>query len=127
MFGMRLISFGSAIVALLALTLSPAIAQKPRATQAKPAVQIPVVAATALPEKCLRALNGACVNPVVVEETRLRAFIIPEVRVSYFGTPAGTIGGAYIPFERFFQDNPVVFGLPTITLVNPACCVTRSK
>jgi hypothetical protein len=77
-------------------------------------------------EKCLRALNGDCTNPVVVEAARLRAIIIPSVRVSYFGTPAGTIGGAYIPFERFFQDDPIVFGLPTAVLVQP-CCVTRSK
>jgi hypothetical protein len=77
-------------------------------------------------EKCLRALNGACTNPDVVEATRLRTIIIPEVRVSYFGTPAGTIGGSYIPFERFFQDNATLFGLPTAVLVQP-CCVTRSK
>jgi hypothetical protein len=37
------------------------------------------------------------------------------------------VGGRYIPFERIFQDNPQVFGLPTVTLVNPACCVTRTK
>jgi len=78
-------------------------------------------------KKCLRALNGACTNPVVVEIARQRAQIMPAVRVSYFGTPAGTVGGKYIPFERFFQDNPQVFGLPTFTLVNPACCVTRTK
>ena len=81
----------------------------------------------ALPkENCLRALNGACTNPVVVEAARLRAIIIPTVRVSYLGTPMGTVGGRYIPFERFFQDNPTIFGLPTNTLVQ-ACCITRSK
>lgn len=77
-------------------------------------------------EKCLRALNGACTNPLVVEAARLRAVIIPTVRVSYLGTPMGTVGGKYIPFERFFQDNPTIFGLPTNVLVQ-ACCVTRSK
>lgn len=77
-------------------------------------------------QKCLRALNGACTNPVSVESARLRAEIIPAVRVSYLGTPAGTIGGSYIPFERLFQDNALVFGLPTFTLVFP-CCVVRSK
>jgi hypothetical protein len=74
----------------------------------------------------LRALNGACTNPVVVEQARLRAMIMPAVRVSYFGTPAGTVGGRYIPFERLFQDNPQVFGLPTVTIVYP-CCVVRTK
>jgi hypothetical protein len=128
MYGTRLIAVGSAIVALAALTLAPADAQTRRAAaQAKPPVQTQLQVAAAPEEKCLRALNGACTNPVVVEEVRLRAMIIPAVRVSYFGTPAGTIGGAYIPFERFFQDNPTVFGLPTFILVNPACCVTRSK
>jgi hypothetical protein len=77
-------------------------------------------------EKCLRALNGACTYPAVVEAARLRAIIIPTVRVSYLGTPMGTVGGKYIPFERFFQDNPTIFGLPTNVLVQ-ACCVTRSK
>lgn len=77
-------------------------------------------------QKCLRALNGACTNPVSVEAARLRAEIIPAVRVSYFGTPAGTIGGDYIPFERLFQDNSLVFGLPTFTFVQP-CCVSRTK
>jgi hypothetical protein len=77
-------------------------------------------------QKCLRALNGACTDPVSVEAARLRAEIIPAVRLSYFGTPAGTIGGDYIPFERLFQDNPRVFGLPTFIFVQP-CCVSRTK
>lgn len=77
-------------------------------------------------QKCLRALNGSCTNPDLVEAARLRAVIIPSVRVSYYGTPAGTIGGSYIPFERFFQDNPVVFGLPVSTFI---CCnaIRRSQ
>ncbi len=77
-------------------------------------------------ENCLRALNGACTNPIVVEAARLRAIIMPTVRVSYLGTPMGTVGGRYITFERIFQDNPMVFGLPTNVLVQ-ACCITRSK
>jgi hypothetical protein len=82
--------------------------------------------AAPIEQKCLRALNGACTNPVSVEAARLRAEIIPAVRLSYFGTPAGTVGGDYIPFERLFQDNPRVFGLPTFTFVQP-CCVSRTK
>ena len=73
--------------------------------------------ATVIEQKCLRALNGACVNPVSVEAARLRAEVIPAVRVPDFGTPAGSIGGEYIPFERLFQDNALVFGLPTFTFV----------
>ena len=119
----RLLAVALAIVAQAALLLSPADAkpQKP-VLQAQPEVQIQADPLG----KCLRALNGACTNPVVVEAVRLRAIIIPAVRVSYFGTPAGTIGGDYIPFERFFQDNPTLFGLPTNTLIQ-ACCITRSK
>lgn len=78
-------------------------------------------------QKCLKALNGACTNPVVVEVARQRAQIIPAVTVSYFGTPAGSIGGDYIPFERFFRDNAVVFGLPIASVFVPACCNRRSR
>jgi hypothetical protein len=45
--------------------------------------------------------------------------------VSYYGTPQGSIGGPYIPFERFFQDNDILFGLPTATCA--ACPTLRSK
>ncbi len=128
MYRTRLMAVGSAIVALAGLTLSPADAQTRRvAPEPKPPVQAQSQVAAEPKEQCLRALNGACTNPVVVEEARLRAIIVPAVRVSYFGTPAGTIGGDYIPFERFFQDNPTVFGLPTNILINPGCCVRRSK
>jgi hypothetical protein len=101
-------------------------AQKPPA-QAKPAVA-PVVQpqVAAIEQKCLRALDGSCTNPLAVEAVRLRAEIIPAVRLSYFGTPAGTIGGAYIPFERFFQDNQLLFGLRTDVTVQ-MCCTTRTK
>ena len=76
-------------------------------------------------EKCLRALDGSCTNPAMVEAARLRAVIISSVRVSYFGTPAGTIGGKYITFERLYQDNELLFGLPTST--NLACPLCRTK
>ena len=64
-------------------------------------------------QRCLRALDGSCTAPKAAETARLRAIIIPTVLVSYYGTPAGTVGGAYIPFERLFRDNPLLFGLPT--------------
>jgi hypothetical protein len=75
---------------------------------------------------CLRALDGSRTNPKVAEAARLRAIVIPALRLSYFGTPAGTVGGKYIPTERFFQDDPTVFGLPTNIFTTP-CCITRSK
>lgn len=76
-------------------------------------------------EPCLKALDGSCTRPEIVEATRQRAVIIPSVRVSYFGTPAGSIGGPFIPFERLFQDNDTLFGLPTA--VCAACGTLRSK
>jgi hypothetical protein len=82
-------------------------------------------AAAPPPQPCLKALDGSCVKTEIVEATRLRAVIIPSVRVSYYGTPAGSIGGPYIPFERLFQDNDVLFGLPTA--VCAACATFRSK
>lgn len=119
----------AAIAALLGLFVSQADAQQtqpaPSRNRAAAAVAAPVQA-PAVQQKCLRALNGACTNANSVEEARLRAVIIPAAQVSYLGTPAGTIGGDYIPYERFFQDNPLLFGLPTFTLVTP-CCTVRSK
>lgn len=97
---------------------APVMAQT--VNQARPVQPLPK-------EKCLKSLSGGCTNPTVVEAARLRAIIIPAVTVSYFGTPAGTIGGDYIPYERFFQDNPAVFGLPTNFLFSPGCCIRRSK
>jgi hypothetical protein len=43
--------------------------------------------------------------------------ILSTQRVSYFGTPAGTVGGQFIPFERLFWDYPILFGLPTVTTI----------
>ena len=127
MHNIRLMTIASAIAALAALSFTPADAQTRRTVaQETPTVQAVPQVATESKEKCLRALNGACTNPVVVQEAQLRAVVIPAVRVSYFGTPAGTVGGAYIPFERLFQDNPTIFGLPTNILIQ-TCCVTRSK
>jgi hypothetical protein len=76
-------------------------------------------------QPCLKALDGSCVKGYIVEATRQRAAIIPSVRVSYFGTPQGSIGGPYIPFERLFQDNDVLFGLPTV--VCATCATLRTK
>jgi hypothetical protein len=143
---LRSIAFVSAICAAAALLAASASAQsapqttpakraraaKPPAApvEAKPAVPPaplpPPLRAAAIEQKCLRALNGACTDPVAVEQVRLRAEIIPAVQVSYLGTPAGTIGGSYITFERLFQDNTLLFGLPTVVTKLP-CCTQRSK
>jgi hypothetical protein len=123
------------LAAVLAVLSTAVLANAARAQaqatppRAKPAAQsVPAVQprVAQVEQKCLRALNGQCTNPTSVEAARQRAIIIPAVRVSYFGTPAGTIGGDYIPFERFFQDNPALFGLPTFTFVQP-CCTSRTK
>ena len=70
--------------------------------------------------KCpgLRALNGQCANPLTVADAQSRAMIVSTVRVSYYGTPIGDIGGPFIPFDKQFQNSPtnlnsLVFGLPT--------------
>jgi hypothetical protein len=57
--------------------------------------------------------------------------ILSTQRVSYFGTPAGTVGGQFIRFERLFRDDLFLFGLPTVTTitVNPdfTATVNRTK
>jgi len=113
-----------AIAAALALMAIPINAEAQTRRQA--AAQQPQNVAPAQ-EKCLRALDGSCTKPLVVEGARLRAIVVPSVRVSYFGTPAGTIGGDYIPFERLFQDDPKVFGLPTNIFGCPCSGIIRSK
>jgi hypothetical protein len=79
----------------------------------------------------LRALDGSCANVAVVEIARRRAMILSSQRVSYFGTPAGTVGGQFIPFERLFRDDPLLFGLPTVTSIavdiDFRATVTRTK
>jgi hypothetical protein len=104
----------------------PARPKKPPVHATSPAPAPAPVAVAVAEQKCLRAIDGACTNPASVEAAGLRAEVIPAARVSYFGTPVGTIGGSYISFERLFQDNPFLFGLPTFTFVQP-CCVTRTK
>ncbi|HKY85380.1 MAG TPA: hypothetical protein VJL90_01305 [Pseudorhodoplanes sp.] len=108
----RLIAAGFSAIVAGAVFSSDAQAQgRPRAQTTQMQAQ---------PEqKCLRAFDGSCTNADMVEAARLRAVIVPSVRVSYYGTPAGTIGGNYIPFERLFRDNAVLFGLPVSTF---ACC-----
>jgi hypothetical protein len=84
-----------------------------------PQTQMPPV------QKCLKALDGSCVKTEIAEATRQRAAIISSVRVSYWGTPQGSIGGPYIPFERLFQDNDILFGLPSVTCTTVGTCRTK--
>lgn len=97
-----------------------------RPARSRPAAAPAPAPVAAVEQKCLRALNGACTNAVSVEEARMLAVVIPASPVSYFGTPAGTVGGDYIPFQRLFQDNPYLYGLPTFTVTTP-CCIIRTK
>jgi hypothetical protein len=95
-------------------------------------VAAPSVASAQTP-RCpgLRALDGTCANVAVVEIARRRAMILSSQRVSYFGTPAGTVGGEFIRFERLFRDDALLFGLPTVTTIvvdaNFKATVTRTK
>lgn len=138
----RLLAAAVAFSVLPALLAAPADAQTRQPTpQARPAAAAATPAAApasapAVQQRCLRALNGACTNAASVEDVRLRAMVIPAAQVSYLGTPAGSIGGSYIPYERFFQDNPQLYGLPTSTIIlygDPTiipllpCCVVRTK
>jgi hypothetical protein len=108
--------FAAGCAAALTCMILPAEAQTRTRTQL-----------VAQPEqKCLRALDGSCTNFAAAETARLRAIIIPTVLVSYYGTPAGTVGGYYIPFERLFRDNPLLFGLPT-NVYTVGGVITRSK
>jgi hypothetical protein len=110
------------IAACFAVVLVVPIAAQAQAQSARRTV----AAAPAQPvQKCLKALDGSCTNPDMVEAARLRAVVLSSERVSYFGTPAGTIGGPFISFERLFQDNVLLFGLPTSTCT--ACVTRRTK
>ncbi|MBN9147163.1 MULTISPECIES: hypothetical protein [unclassified Nitrobacter] len=98
---------------------------------AKPAQPAPASPQTAIqapkpPQRCLRALDGSCTNLAVVDSVRRRAIIFSTIRVSYYGTPAGTIPGG-IGIERFFRDDPVLFGLPTVVYGPGPCCILRTK
>lgn len=106
----------------LAVAITPALMSEASAQARRTQ---PVVMAKQEP-RCLRAFDGKCTKPAVVEAARLRAIIFPSIRVSYYGTPAGTIpGGSGI--ERFFRDNPVVFGLPTHVYGPGGCCINYTK
>lgn len=113
-------------VLVLAIASVPAMAQSRMPNNPRPGVNTQPQPAATTPAKCLRALDGSCAQPALVEAARQRAIIVSSVRVSYHGTPAGSIGGSEIPFERLFREDPFRFGLPINVFVQ-ACCITRSR
>ncbi len=114
-------SFGFSIAILL--ILAPAVANAQAVSTSTNAPPRQTSAAAQPPQECLRALDGSCTKPALADAAGKRAEIMSSVRVSYFGTPAGTVGGSYIPYERLFRDNEIVFGLPTYTCA--ACNVVQ--
>ncbi len=96
-------------------------AQSPRIAQRQDAVGVPRSL-----QRCLRALDGSCTKQAVVESVRLRALVFSTLRVSYYGTPAGVVPGT-VAVERFFRDDPVLFGLPTVVYGPGPCCILRTR
>lgn len=72
--------------------------------------------ATKQTQECptIRSAEGSCADVKLVESAATRASIISSNQASYFGTPMGTVGLSFIPHERIFRDDPVVFGIPTL-------------
>jgi hypothetical protein len=69
--------------------------------------------------KCasIQSADGRCVDPALVDAANKRASIVSSGFASYVGTPIGSVGLPFIPHERLYRDDPVVFGLPTNTEV----------
>jgi hypothetical protein len=61
----------------------------------------------------VKALDGSCADPKLVDMANRRAAIVSSQFTSYLGTPLGSVGMPFIPQERLFRDDPVLFGLPT--------------
>ena len=65
--------------------------------------------------KSIKALDGTCADPTLVDINSRRSAVISSARTSYNGSPIGTVGLKPIPYERLYRDDPVVYGLPTYT------------
>jgi hypothetical protein len=61
----------------------------------------------------IRSLDGRCVDATLLEKAERRAGVISSNQASYSGTPLGTVGLRFIPHERLFRDDPVLFGIPS--------------
>ena len=106
-----------------ALTVD-AVAQS---AQPRPVASRPSVVRVAQPQqRCLRALDGSCTKFAVLEGVRQRALFFSTMRVSYYGTPAGTVAGGS-DMQRFFKDNVALYGLPTSIYSPGGCCINYSK
>jgi hypothetical protein len=64
--------------------------------------------------KCasIQSLDGQCADDKLVEKAEKRASVISSNQASYFGTPMGTVGLPFIPHERLFRDDRLLFGIP---------------
>lgn len=65
-------------------------------------------------QKCasVQSLDGQCADLKLVEKAEKRASVISSNQASYFGTPIGTVGLPFIPHERLFRDDRLLFGIP---------------
>jgi len=74
----------------------------------------PGVASSQEKQKCatIQTLDGVCADVTLVEKVERRASVISSNQASYFGTPIGTVGLPFIPHERLFRDDRVLFGIP---------------
>ena len=63
----------------------------------------------------IRAFDGSCADPGLVDAAKKRASVVSSSFSSYIGTPVGTVGLPPIPYERLFRDDVTLFGLPTNT------------
>jgi hypothetical protein len=91
-----------------------------------------VAFSAAAQQRCpsIKAADGKCVDAGMVAAANKRATVVSSGFASYLGTPQGSLGLPFIPHERLFRDDPVVFGLPTNTVVKvigPNVVTTRSK
>jgi hypothetical protein len=114
---------GLLILSAAAIATPAALAQQQKQLPQKQAAQ----------KQCpsIRAADGSCADPGLVAAANKRATIVSSGFASYIGTPHGTLGLGFIPHERLFRDDPVVFGLPTNTDVKvddlSVTTTTRSK
>src|SRR5262245_33066471 len=95
------------------------------------AVTVPAPAQEKQPQcPSIKAADGTCADPKLVEAANRRAAIVSSQFTSYLGTPLGSVGMPFIPQERLFRDDPTLFGLPTTrttTDIDNISSTTRSK
>ena len=96
-----------AVATLLLLGLSDAaVAQSRTRTAAAP------------PARCLKAIDGSCVRPEIVEATRQRAAIIPAVRMLISARPRAA-SADLLPARTPVPGQPVDFRLADLPVRRP--------